>query len=118
MLLKLAAPIVEINGKIGNNIYRNGRNGQYMTPGVYKHHVPSRKQLDQRWFFFRAVRFASKNPNVPLHYDCWWIWSYNHPIKNKKTETMYMTPFLACVKYNIERQIENLPMRHCPFHLL
>jgi len=117
VMIALTSPVVEINGRIGNNIYRNSGNGQYMTADVYRHHIPTRKQLGQRTFFFKAARFAGHAENIELHYDCWWIWSFANPIINKKGERKYMIPFLAATKFNIHQQQKGFGMRICPFHI-
>jgi len=107
-LVKLGAGIVEINGQVGGDIYRRDIRGQHVqsTPRLLRKESP--KQKKRRRAFRKTLNFCSHNPVFIESYEAWWIWCADHPFKNKKGETRYYHPWLACVRINTIRTFNDL----------
>ena len=102
-MMKLSGDITEIEGKVGGDVYRKDVCGQHIQayPRLVKHESPS--QIRQRKAFRSALYFCGGGNLTGEDVEKWWIYSKNHPKKNSKGETVYLTPFLACVRINTMR---------------
>ena len=100
-MVKLDAPLIEIEGPIGGTIFRYDQCGQHAQ--AWPRQVKSHEPLKQNSAFSRCSGAWSKHDFTKEEIDQWWRWCYAHPIKNKKAEETYLHPFLAFLKVNIKR---------------
>lgn len=101
-MVKLGDGITEINGKQAGNVWRRDNCGQHVQKTPRRVETKTNAQWNQRAAWIKCCNYWLNNATAEIE-DMWWLWSYNHPITNKKGETRFLTPFNAYMKYNLPR---------------
>lgn len=103
-MIKRGPGIENFSGKVGGVIYRNDHCGAHVqAPPRYIEHEPTPSQKSRRGCFQRLWFHYWKRVVTREQRDLWWTYSYNHPHRNKKGETVYLTAFNQFVAININR---------------
>jgi len=111
-MVKYGPGIVEIEGRVGGEYYRHDQcvNHIQAMPRVVERH----KISPQQNAFHKAQILWSSHEWTDEEISQWWVWCYNHPMKNKKNEIIYYHPFLAFLHINIKRKLNGLEMITTP----
>lgn len=112
-MVKLGPGAVDINGKLGGGIWRGDQCRKHVQKPPKKPAKPSdpTKRTKQQKCFSKALYLYKKwTPLGPGWTEAWWRWAADHPIKNKKGETVYLNPFTAFMSYNIQKCLADKPM--------
>lgn len=111
-MVKYSPGIVEMEGQFGGQVFRHDQcvNHIQAMPRV----VGRQKRTPQQVAFSKAQSLWSSHKWTDEEMSQWWIWCYNHPMKNKKSETVYYHPFLAFLHINIKRTLNDLEMVTVP----
>jgi len=114
VMLKLAAPLTEIEGSIGGNTYWVDQCGQHMREKKPKRDWSTDAQKAVRSSFSACTRAWSNHQWSQHELNLWWTWCWDHPKKTKKGKTFYYHPFLAFIHINMKRQLASLPITFTP----
>lgn len=104
VMVKVNGPIVEIEGKMGGNVYRVDQCGQHIQS--YPRIIDRHKVSPQQKGFRKSVVAWSRHKWTQSEINRWWVWCKGNPTKNKKGETTYFHPFTGFLHVNIKRTID------------
>lgn len=114
VMVKLSSPVTNIAGSVKGSNWREDKCGKHLQKNPRRLPKPTRQGNQVSWFS-KALAFFSRNKSGYIDaQNNWWLWSYSHPITNKKGETVYLNPFTAFLSYNMLRQKAGLPMNADP----
>jgi len=114
VMLKLASPITDINGKLGGVYFRSDQCGPHIQALPRKVERDHGNETSSQKRFRRALSAWIRHKWTQADLDQWWLWSADHPVKNKKGEIRYLTPFLAFLSVNIKRLHAGAPIGYLP----
>ncbi|GAH55646.1 unnamed protein product [marine sediment metagenome] len=115
-MIKTDGRIVDIEGKMGGNIYRHDQCLNHIQAHPRIIHSEERANSPQAKGFRQSKNAWISHKWTQEELNQWWVWCYNHPKKNKKSETVYFHPFLAFLSVNIKRVKKGLCITITPPH--
>lgn len=113
-LVKLGDGVVDINGKIGGDIFRNDLCGKHVqaTPRRITQE-PRPNQKKQRRAFRRCINYVRQNMTA-IRSALWQQHANLHPITNKKGEKQILSWWQMFLKYNLVRLRNDLDILEDP----
>lgn len=108
VMLRYGGGIVEINGKVGGEIYRRDRCGNHKQVGPYKKQRANEAQEAIRRAFMRCSAYWGFAVDTPGAQLSWWLYSQSHLKTNKKGETYYLPARQCFIAFNMPRVLNGL----------
>lgn len=111
------APHEQRSGKQKGSIYRSDQCGEHLQADPRKvNSEPSEKQRKVRKSFYECIH-RYFHTLTETHRKKWWIWSSNHPQKNKKGEVRFLQAHNAYSHINIPRRQEGKDFIDDPYNI-
>lgn len=108
-MVKLYPPIIEINGKIGGDVWRWDQCRQHVQAYPRIIRSPSDKQLEIRAAFSESKGWW-KNFITEFDKTCWWVYSQTTKVPNKKGEMIFISSYCMFMRHNIPRSLNGEPI--------
>lgn len=105
VMIRYGAGIEEINGKVGGERYRHDWCGNHIEQQVWERKPPTERQKITQNAFSVASFYWDKIGLLENRYylDLWRAYATEHPVQNKKGETIFLNAYNMFMSVNINR---------------
>lgn len=112
-MIKTTDEGLDINGRVGGTIFRSDQCGMHMQkePRFILHWSEKQKAWMRAWSI--VYKYWREGWEAGMH-NPWWDYAHNHPVKNRKGETILLFAMNWFLKVNVTRIYNGLPIQWEP----